>query len=178
VYDELFGSIDRPTLVIENKLLYGQRITDEVPTGFVLEHSTERFPTTRLRPEGPPDVTILCYGGMLAEAESAIDQLFDVHDLICEVICPLQLYPLNPWPIVESLQRSGRLLVVEEGLSFAAFGAEVIAQVAESAPGVLRQVHRVAPPRHPIPACGPLEKVLLPGAPHIVKAVVELIQHV
>jgi len=177
VYNALFESIDRPTLVLENKLLYGQRLTDDVPAGFVLEHSDERFPTTRLRPEGPPDVTILCYGGMLTEAESAIDQLFEVHDLICEVICPLQLYPLNPWPLVESMQRSGRLLVVEEGLSFAAFGAEVIAQVAESASGVLRQVQRVAPPRHPIPACGALEKALLPGAPHIVKAVVELVQH-
>jgi 2-oxoisovalerate dehydrogenase E1 component len=177
VYDALFASIDRPTILIENKLLYGQRLTDEVPIGFVLEHSNERFPTTRLRPEGLPDVTILCYGGMLTEVESAIDQLFDVDELICEVICPLQLYPLNPWPIVESIQRSGRLLVVEEGLSFAAFGAEVIAQVTESAPGVLRQVHRVAPPRHPIPACGPLEKALLPGASHIVKAVVDLVQH-
>jgi 2-oxoisovalerate dehydrogenase E1 component len=177
VYDELFISIDRPTIVIENKLLYSLRLIDDVPTGFVLEHSNERFPTTRLRPEGSPDVTILCYGGMLSEVESAIDHLFDAYDLICEVICPIQLYPLNPWPIVESVQRSGRLLVVEEGLSFAAFGAEVIAQVAESAPGVLRQVHRVAPPRHPIPACGPLEKALLPGAPHVVKAVVELVQH-
>jgi 2-oxoisovalerate dehydrogenase E1 component len=177
VYDALFASIDRPTLVIENKLLYGERLTDTVPTGFVLEHSDERFPTTRLRPEGHPDVTILCYGGMLAAAERAMDQLFERHEIICEVICPLQLYPLNPWPIVESVQRSGRLLVVEEGLGFAAFGAEVIAQIAESAPGVLRQVQRVASPRHPIPTCGLLEKALLPGTPHIVKAVVELIQH-
>jgi 2-oxoisovalerate dehydrogenase E1 component len=106
-----------------------------------------------------------------------MDQLFERHEIICEVICPLQLYPLNPWPIVESVQRSGRLLAVEEGLGFAAFGAEVIAQIAESAPGVLRQVQRVASPRHPIPACGPLERALLPDTPHIVKAVVELVQH-
>ena len=178
IYDELFTTIDRPTIVIENKLLYGVRMTDEVPAGFVFEHTTERFPTTRMRPEGSPDITILCYGGMLLEVERAVDRLFDEHDLICEVICPTQLYPLNPWPIVESVQKSGRLLVVEEGLSFAAFGAEVIAQIAESAPGVLRQVCRVAPPRHPIPSCGPLEKIHLPGTHHVIKAVVELVRHV
>lgn len=177
IYDELFATIDRPTIVIENKLLYGLRVTDQVPAGFVLEHSNERFPTTRLRPEGPPDVTILCYGGMLSEAESAVDHLFDAHDLICEVVCPTQLYPLNPWPIVESLQKSGRLLVVEEGISFAAFGAEVIAQIAESAPGVLQQVCRVASARQPIPSCGPLEKILLPGEQHIIQAVVDLVRH-
>jgi 2-oxoisovalerate dehydrogenase E1 component len=177
IYDELFASIDRPTLVIENKLLYGSRVSDTVPTGFVLEHSDERFPTTRLRPEGPPDVTVLCYGGMLSEVEQAVDRLFDEHDIICEVVCPIQLYPLNPWPIVESVHKSGRLLVVEEGLSFAAFGAEVVAQIVESAPEMLKSVRRVAPPRHAIPACGPLEKAVLPGEMQVMQAIVELVAH-
>jgi 2-oxoisovalerate dehydrogenase E1 component len=174
IYDDLFATIDRPTVVIENKLLYGQRVTDHTPDGFTLEHSKDLFPTTRLRPAGDPDVTILCYGGMLSDIESAVDRLFNSHDLICEVICPTQLYPLNPWPIVESIQKSGRLLVVEEGLGFAAFGAEVIAQIAESAPGTLRRVRRLASPRHPIPSSGPLEKALLPGDRHVVDAVIEI----
>jgi 2-oxoisovalerate dehydrogenase E1 component len=158
-------------------LLYGVRVTDEVPAGFVLEHSDERFPTTRLRPEGHPQVTVLCYGGMLLEVEKAVDRLFAEHEIICEVVCPTQLYPLNPWPIVESVHRSGRLLVVEEGMSFAAFSAEVVAQICESAPGTLKQVRRVSPPRQPIPACGPLEKALLPGEMHVIKAVVDLLGH-
>lgn len=177
LYDELFQSIDRPTIVIENKLLYGIRLTDEVPAGFLLEHSNERFPTTRLRPQSTPDATILCYGGMLSEVESAVETLFDSHDFVCEVVCPIQLYPLNPWPIVESVQKSGRLVIVEEGLNFAGFGAEVVAQVSASAPGVLNQVLRVAPPRHPIPSCGPLEKTLLPGEHHVVEAVVDLMHN-
>jgi pyruvate/2-oxoglutarate/acetoin dehydrogenase E1 component len=86
----------------------------------------------------------------------------------------VQLYPLDPWPVVESVRRTGRLLVVEEGLSFAAFGAETIAQILESAPGAIRRVKRVASPRHPIPSCGPLEKALLPGPAHIVAAAKEI----
>ena len=177
VYDTLFATIDRPTLVIENKLLYGVRVSDQTPAGFVLEHTTDLFPTTRLRPVGPPDVTILCYGGLVHEVERAVERLFDEHEVICEVLCPLQLYPLNPWPLVASVQQSGRLLVVEEGISFAAFGAEVVAQLMENAPGVVRQVRRLAAPLHPIPSCGPLERALLPGEQQVIEAVVQWVQH-
>src|SRR5262249_32637299 len=129
IYDNLFAAIDRPTIVIENKLLYGARVSDAVPEGFVLENTDELFPTTRIRPECEPDVTILCYGGMMLDAAKALDPLFDEHEIAVEVICPTQLYPLNPWPIIESVRKTGRLLIVEEGLAFAAFGAEAVAQI-------------------------------------------------
>jgi 2-oxoisovalerate dehydrogenase E1 component len=175
VYDALFASIDRPTLVIENKLLYGTRVSDTVPEGFALEETDEPFPTTRLRPEGvAPDLTILAYGGSLPEAEKAADRLFEEHEIVAEVICPTQLYPFDPRPTAESVAKSGRLLVVEEGLAFAALGAEAIAQIVERAPGVLRKVRRLASPTHPIPSCGPLEKAVLPGADHIVAAAREM----
>jgi 2-oxoisovalerate dehydrogenase E1 component len=174
LYDTLFATIDRPTIVIENKLLYGLRVGAMAPDGFALEQAGEPFPTTRIRPECAPDVTILCYGGMLADVEKALDPLFDAHEIACEVICPTQLYPLDPRPIVESVERTGRLLVVEEGIGFAAFGAEVVARVVELAPGALRRLRRLAAPEHPIPACGPLEKALLPGAAHVEAAVLEL----
>ncbi|HVH50129.1 MAG TPA: pyruvate dehydrogenase, partial [Candidatus Bathyarchaeia archaeon] len=48
IYDRLFASIDRPTVVIENKLMYAARLGAPVAEGFVLEHSDERYPTTRL----------------------------------------------------------------------------------------------------------------------------------
>jgi 2-oxoisovalerate dehydrogenase E1 component len=177
VYDELFAGMDRPAIVIENKLLYGTRISDKLPAGFVLEHTKERFPTTRIRPEGKPDLTILCYGGMLPDVEKTLESLFEEHEIIAEVVCPTQLYPLNPWPIIESVRASGKLLIVEEGLSFAGFSAETVAQIQESAPGILKYVKRLASPRHPIPACGPLEKTVLPGVDTILAAAVELTRH-
>jgi 2-oxoisovalerate dehydrogenase E1 component len=174
LYDTLFATIDRPTIVIENKLLYGLRVSAAVPEGFALEQTDELFPTTRIRPECTPDLTILCYGGMLADVEKALDPLFDAHETACEVICPTQLYPLDLRPILDSIERTSRLLVVEEGIAFAAFGAEVVAQIVESTPGALRQLRRLAAPEHPIPACGPLEKALLPGPAHVVAAALEL----
>jgi 2-oxoisovalerate dehydrogenase E1 component len=174
IYDELFQSLDRPALVIENKLLYGTKISDKVPDGFILEHTKDRFPTTRIRAEGKPDLTMLCYGGMLPDVEKTLETLFEEHEIIAEIICPTQLYPLNPWPIIDSLRASGRLLTVEEGLNFAGFSAEMVAQIEESAPGVLKRVKRMGSPRHPIPACGPLEKTVLPGVDTILAAALEL----
>jgi 2-oxoisovalerate dehydrogenase E1 component len=168
-YDRLFATVDRPTLVIENKLLYTVRVEGRVSDGFVLEYTSDSLPTTRLRPEGTtPDLTILCYGGMLPDVEKAVDALFEEHELVCEVICPMRLYPLDLSPILESVLKSHRLLVVEEGLSFAAFGAEVAAQIFEQAPGVVEAVARIGSPNHPIPSCGPLEKKLLPSPAQII----------
>jgi 2-oxoisovalerate dehydrogenase E1 component len=174
VFDTLFRSIDRPVIVIENKILYGVRVSNEAPTGFAWEHSDELYPTTRLRPEGKPDLTVLCYGGMLPEVEKAADKLLDQYEIVCEVLCPIQLYPFNPWPLIESIRESGRLVIIEEGQNFAAFGAEVIAQIHESAPGILKSVRRVGPPRHSIPSCAVLEKELLPGEKHVIEAALEI----
>ena len=176
LYKNVFDGLDRPTLVVENKLLYGVRISADAPEGFAIEHDGARYPTTRIRPGATPDVTLLCYGGMLPDAEAAVEILFDGYEIACEIVCPTQLYPLNPWPIAESTQRSGRLIVVEEGQNFAAFGAETIATIQEIAPDSLCSVRRIGPPRHAIPSSGPLEKQLLPGADHIVAAVRDMMQ--
>lgn len=178
IYDKLFATIDRPTIVIENKLLYGMRLREKVASGFVVEHTDEDFPTTRLRPEGQPHLTILCYGGMLPDVEQAADRLFEEHDRVAEIICPIQLYPLNLWPIVESVRQSGRLLVVEEGLGFAAFGAEVIAQLCEQAPGALRKVCRLSSAGHPIPASREMEAATLPTTDSIVATAVDFIDSI
>jgi 2-oxoisovalerate dehydrogenase E1 component len=171
IYDQLFASIDRPTIVIENKLLYGSWLGAAVPEGFVLEHSDEIYPTTRLRPVSRPDVTVFCYGGMVPHVEKAIVSVFDEHEILAEMICPTRLYPLNAQPVIGSLEKTGKLLVVEEGHGFAALGAELIAQIHELKPGLLNRCKRLASPDHPIPSCGPLELAVLPNADLIAEEV-------
>lgn len=174
LYDALFAGIDQPTLVIENKLLYGQRVGGEFADGFGVEFSNETFPTTRIRPEGEADLTIVCYGEMLREVEQAILQAFDEHEIIGEVICPSQISPLGLEAILPSVRRSGRLLVVEEGIGFAGFGAEVVSQVVEQLSSRSPKVRRLSSPLSPIPACAPLEQAMLPHAGSIVAAIREL----
>lgn len=171
IYDELFASIDRPTVVIENKLMYATRLDVPVNPGFALEYSDEQFPTARLRPAEPPSVTVFCYGGMLPYAEEAVVRAFEDFEIVAEVICPSQLYPLNVAPVLESLSKTHRLLIVEEGIGFAGLGAELIAQVHEHAPAIIRNCKRLGPPEQPIPSCAMLEKQLLPDAPAIAAAI-------
>ena len=81
-------------------------------------------------------------------------KVFDEHEIICRgVDLPDCNYiPRTAGPIFESVSRSRRLLIVEEGIGFAAFGAEVIAQIQEHAPGTMQQVRRPSCPDQPIPA--------------------------
>lgn len=163
VYDTLFSTLKQPALVFENKTLYAKRLKTNLEEGFVTEISDEAYPTVRIRPEGKANLTVLCYGGMLELVEDAQIKLFEDYDIIVEVICPTQIYPFNTLPVLESVQRSGHLLIVEEGNSFAGWGSEIIAEITEAIPGEIRKVKRLNMPECPIPCCGTLEKELLPN---------------
>lgn len=174
LYRTLLEAAARPTLVIENKLLYGEYVTAKAPEGFTLENSAGEFPVTRLRPGAAPDVTIVCYGGMLIEAERALDRLFDEHEIVAEIICPTRIYPFDAEPVLESVRRSGRLLVAEEGQGFCGFGAEVVASVAERA-GMAIQVRRLSATPNPLPCCRPAEAACLPDSASIIAACVAMV---
>ena len=176
LYQKLFETIDRPTLVIENKVLYGDYVSHQTVRGFWCEHSDDAFPTTRIRSSAMPDITIVCYGACLAEAEKALDRLFEEHEIVAEIICPTQIYPLQLEPILESVKVSQRLLVVEEGQMFCGFGAEVLAAVYEATPDlpVVSRRHGAAP--HPLACCKSAELEGLPGADSIFSYCLEMVQ--
>jgi len=133
LYRDLIVNAQGPTLVVENKTQYTRFPPESAIPGFEVWVSREDVPTVRISPIAEaPDVTIACYGGMLHDAEQAQRILFDSAEIVAEIICPTALYPLNIAPIIDSVSRSGRLVVVEEGPTFCAFGAEVFAQTVEA----------------------------------------------
>jgi 2-oxoisovalerate dehydrogenase E1 component len=167
VYGQLFATITDPTLVVENKTLYTRFVDDTAPAGFVLTASTERFPTVRISPDGiTPEVTVVCYGGMLEEAEAAQTVLFEEHEIAVEIVCPTALHPCNLDPIAASVAVSERLVVVEEGPDFAGFGAEVIANLVQQ--GVRFKVARRGH-NGIVPASASRERELLVDAGTIVE---------
>jgi 2-oxoisovalerate dehydrogenase E1 component len=176
-YKRLFEVVDRPTLVIENKVLYGEYVTHETVQGFWCEHTDDDFPTTRIRSVGRADVTILCYGGMLSEAEKALDVLFEEHEIVAEIVCPTQIYPLHLDPIVAAVRESQRVLVVEEGQMFCGFGAEVVASICEACPDLAIRIRRLGAAARPLPSSKPAELESLPGTKAIVSKCLELVQH-
>jgi acetoin:2,6-dichlorophenolindophenol oxidoreductase subunit beta len=117
------------------------------------------------------DVTIVTLSLSVHHALDVADELA-ADGIECEVVDLRSLVPLDTGTILESVGRTGRLLVVDEDyLSFGLSG-EVIARVAESDPGLLRApAARVCVPDVPIPYARPLEYAVLPTPARIRDAV-------
>jgi len=84
---------------------------------------------------------------------------------------------MNIKTIINSLKYSGNLLIIEEGYSFAAWGSEVIARLAEESPNLLKKISRISMPEFPIPCCGPLEKEVLPNSNNVLVSIMELLNN-
>ncbi len=174
----------QPVLFIENKLLYLQKVNDpKVLADFQVETLTnsEQTPSYRLTISGAPapTLTMLAYGYMAEIARAAAHQLAFQHEVFCEVLVPTQLAPMPTEPslpatLQQALQRTGRLLVIEEGTLTMGWGAEMLARATETLGPALKAARRVAAPDQPIPAALPLEKAMLPDVEQIVQAALAL----
>jgi 2-oxoisovalerate dehydrogenase E1 component len=174
LYTTLLESVDCPTLVIENKVMYGEKASSEAVPGYKWFHSSHRFPISYMRTDRAADLTILCLGGMLQDAERAVEELFTEHDVIADVICPTQLFPLQIEGLLSIAQRSGRMLLVEEGHGFCGFTAEVLAQLYERDSKL--RIRRLSSHAQHIPSSKPLELEVLPNTARIVEAALALEQ--
>ncbi len=175
LYGDLFASLDRPSLVIENKILYGKKCSDEAPPGYELLFSDEQFPTARLRPRSRPDMTMVAIGGMSIAAEEATRRLFEDEEIAVDLFLPSRLFPFDVRFLAESLRATRRLVVVEEGQGFVSLGSEILAQAVESLPGLGLVGGRVAAAPVPIPASRPLEAACLPGVEAIYLKAMEVV---
>jgi len=174
-----------PVLFIENKLLYLLPIQDEnslneddvrLQSGGVGddEQSEAYAFILNLRSAPPPTLTIAAYGYMAELIRQAAHQLAYEQEIFTELVIPTQLAPISIGPILDSLRRTGRLLVVEEGTLTLGWGAEVLARCAEALGSSLNACRRVAAQEVPVPSSGPLEKVVLPGVSDILSAAIQL----
>jgi pyruvate dehydrogenase E1 component beta subunit len=151
---------------IEHEYLYGQR--GEVPEDD--DHVT-RFGEAAVRREGA-DVTIVAISRMAITAERAAEQLASEHEVDSEVIDPRTLRPLDLDTILESVRKTNRCVVVEEGWPHGGVGANIAALVQEQAFDHLdAPVGRVTGADLPMPYSKPLEDIAYPHEPQIVQAV-------
>ncbi len=132
IYDTIFNTSTDPVLVIENKILYTRKLNDTPIDGFIIEKSGEKFPTIKISPQDiDADITVVCYGGMLEDVEKAVQHAFDEEEILCEIICPTCIHPLDISAVMASVIKTSKILIVEEGPGFAALGSEILARLAE-----------------------------------------------
>jgi pyruvate dehydrogenase E1 component beta subunit len=119
------------------------------------------------------DVTVVAVSQMVYEAVQAADALaVDPEAVNCEVIDPRTLKPLDTDLIIESVEKTGRLVIADTGWVEGGFGAEVAAQVSERAfKHLLAPIVRVGLPDVPTPASHVLEEAFYPGKVEITAAI-------
>jgi pyruvate dehydrogenase E1 component beta subunit len=155
-----------PVIVVEDMMLYW--MPGDFPAGDV------RTPLGKARVAVPgTDCTVVAYGRALYTVMTAIKSLSE-QGISCEVIDLRSLVPLDKACILESVRKTGRLVVVHEAARFCGFGAELAAMVAEEAFEDLKgPVRRVGAPHTPVPAAPTHEKVFKPGPEDVIRAVLE-----
>lgn len=172
---------DNIVLFCVHKHLYGSkgRLLEEshISTGFVPEDEyTIPLGEADIKREGR-DITIVANLLMLHKAMKAAKRLSEEVNIEAEIIDPRCLVPLDMDTIVASVEKTGRLLIVEENHKRGGWGAEVSAEVASRAIGYLdAPINRLATPNVPIPFSPVLEQYVIPNEINIFESAVRLVE--
>jgi acetoin:2,6-dichlorophenolindophenol oxidoreductase subunit beta len=156
---------DNPVVLLEPARLAG--LEGEVPPGHVVE-----LGTAEVKRAGT-DVTLVAIGYMVPLALRAAEAL-EAEGISVEVLDPRTMSPLDTGAILESLRRTGRLVVADEAPAMCSMSSE-IAAVATEDPETFGRLQappvRVCGLHVPIPFSGTLEDHVLPGEDDVIAGV-------
>jgi pyruvate/2-oxoglutarate/acetoin dehydrogenase E1 component len=153
---------NNPVLYLWHKVLYD--LEEEVPDG----QWTIPLGRAAVRREGQ-DVTLVAYSLMMHRALEAAARL--QGEISTEVIDPRTLRPFDLDAVLDSLRKTGRLLVVHESPVSCGVGAEIVRQVTDRGFDLLKQPPKVLGGKDlPIPFAKPLENAVVPQVDDIVSA--------
>lgn len=151
-----------PVLFVEHKLRYGSK--EAIPAA---DAPPPELGAPLVRREGG-DVTVLALGGTVAPALAAAEQLAG-EGVACEVIDLRGLVPLDEAPLLASLRRTGRLLIVEEEPAQGGWAGSLLARLVRAAWPALKAAPRVISSANvPVPYGPVLEPACLPSVEAIV----------
>jgi pyruvate dehydrogenase E1 component beta subunit len=129
-----------------------------------------RFGEAAIRREGT-DVTIVGISRMAITAQKAAETLAEQHEIDAEVIDPRTLRPLDLDTILDSVRKTNRAVIVEEGWPHGGVGANLAALIQEQAFDWLdAPIQRVTGADVPMPYSKPLEQAAFPHEEHVVQA--------
>jgi acetoin:2,6-dichlorophenolindophenol oxidoreductase subunit beta len=145
---------DDPVLLFEPKALFKQ--SEEVPD--IIQVMPPGKATIRRRGN---DITLVTWSLALRPSLKAAEQVA-AEGISCDIIDLGTLWPWDMQAVAESLARTKRLLVVQEGVLAGGFGGEIVATMAERLGSAeLKIVRRIGAPRIPVPFSPTLENQIL-----------------
>ncbi|MCE1185603.1 alpha-ketoacid dehydrogenase subunit beta [Zoogloea sp.] len=152
-----------PVIFLEHKALY--TMEGEVPE----ESYTVPFGEAAVVREGH-DITIVALGRMVQKAQEAAAEL-QKAGIHCEIIDPRTTSPLDTDTILESVEKTGRLIVVDESHPRCSMASDIAGLAAERAFASLKApIRQITGPHAPVPFSDALEELYIPSAAKIVAA--------
>ncbi|MCI8647857.1 MAG: alpha-ketoacid dehydrogenase subunit beta [Firmicutes bacterium] len=148
---------DDPVLFLEHKMEYNKK--------YQIDDDVEPIPfgKARIAREGK-DITIAATSSMVMKSEEAAEKLAK-EGIECEIIDLRTIVPLDTETIIESVKKTGKLIVADEAHERCGIGAEIAAAVADDIFYYLdAPCGRVANPNVPLPFSPALEFPLIPSA--------------
>jgi len=158
---------DDPVIFFEHKLLY--TMEGDVPE----DAYSIPFGEANYVRDGD-DVTIVALGRMVGMAEQAATELAS-EGIECEIVDPRTSSPLDEETIYESLERTGRLVVVDESYPRCSLASDIAALAAQNCFSSLRAPVRMVTAPHTPPPFGSLEDLYVPDAGRIAATVREIV---
>ena len=161
---------DNPVVFVEHKKLY-------IEKGPVPEEGYRiPFGQAEIKRNGK-DVTVVATHALVQRALNAAEEAAK-EGIDVEVIDPRTLVPLDKEAILNSIKKTGRLVVADEGHRTCGVAAEIAAIVAEQAIYYLKApVKRVTSPDTPVPFSPPLEQAFIPDEKYLVPAIRSLMEY-
>jgi pyruvate/2-oxoglutarate/acetoin dehydrogenase E1 component len=155
---------DDPVVFFEHKALYPRK--GEVPA----EAYCIPFGEANLVRSGE-HATVVALARMVGFAEKALDNLAK-EGISCDLIDPRTTSPLDEETILESVENTGRLVVVDESNPRCSLAADIAAMVASKGFRSLKaRIMQVTSPHSPVPFSPGLERLYIPGPPKIEAAI-------
>jgi pyruvate dehydrogenase E1 component beta subunit len=158
---------DNPVMFFEHVMLAG--LTSEIPE----EEYLIPLGKADIKKEGS-DVTVVAIELMVHRALAAAAKLQE-RDISIEVIDPRTLVPFDKQAIIESVKKTGKLVIMDEEPKTGSAASEILATIAEEAFDLLdAPIKRVCAPDTPVPFSPVLEKFWMPNEEDLIKAVTEI----
>ena len=160
---------NNPVIFLEPKALYGKKGEVNLDPDFYLP-----LGKGDIKREGT-DVTVVSYGRMLERVLQAAEELA-ADGINVEVVDPRTLIPLDKELIINSVKKTGKLLLVNDAYKTGGFIGEIAAQIAESEAFDYLDypIVRLASEDVPVPYSRVLEKAILPDVPKIKDAIYKM----
>ena len=162
---------DDPVIVFNNRQLMGLRFEDHVPE----ESYTVEIGKSDIKREGT-DITLLGIGFTTRVCLEAADEL-EAQGYSVEVLDLLSLSPMDEEGILSSVQKTRKIVIVDEDYPRCSIATDISALVAEEAFDYLdAPPKRVTPPHTLVPYSRPIEALFVPDKDKVVAAALEILE--